>query len=98
MSDLSQGGVNEQSFYVGVSRGTKQVKLYTSDKDSLKKSIMRSTDRLSAGDIANDHNQRMLKQKQRAYHEDLNKKISKERGHGREKTASRGISKDHSRG
>ena len=98
MSDLSQGGVNEQSFYVGVSRGTKQVKLYTSDKDSLKKSIMRSTDRLSAGDIANDHNQRMLKQKQRAYHEDLNKKISKEREHGREKTASRGISKDHSRG
>lgn len=98
MSDLSQGGVNEQSFYVGVSRGTKQVKLYTSDKDSLKKSIVRSTDRLSARDIAKDHQQRLLKRKQRAYHENLTKEINKERVHGREKTPSRGISKDHTRG
>lgn len=41
MSDLSQGGINEKSFLVGVSRGTKEVRIYTSDKDFLKKSITR---------------------------------------------------------
>lgn len=98
MSELSQGGINEQSFYVGVSRGTRQLKLITNDKDSLKKSIMRSTDRLTARDIAKGQQQRLLKRNQQAYHEDLTKKINRKRVYGREKTPSRGVSKNYTRG
>ncbi|GEM_PF-746784 len=95
MSDLSQGGINQKSFLVGVSRGTRAVRVYTSDKDFLKKSITRSADRLSAIDIAEDQ-QRLRKRQQRGYQKELQQKMrSHERLQGREKTPTRSISKDH---
>ena len=94
MSDLSQGGVNEQSFYVGVSRGTRQIKLYTSDKDSLKKSILRSADRMSAGEVAKAAHLKLLMQKQRAYHNELTQEAMNERDK-REHAPSRSIPQDH---
>lgn len=93
MSDLSQGGINEQSFYVGVSRGTKHVAIYCSDKDELKKAIQRSGERQSAREVAQDHQQRLLERKQIAHHKNLNQKPY-ERIQGREKTTQRGISQE----
>ena len=96
MSNLSQGGINDRSFYVGVSRGTKEVSIYCSDKGALKRGIIRSGERLSARDIDKEHRwQQLHARKQRAYHRNLSEKTkSHERIQRQGKTASRGISKE----
>ena len=95
MGGVSHDGVNEQSFYVGISRGTKEISVYCSDKSALKKSIVRSGERLSARDIAKEHRQRLHAQKQQAHYKNLEVRPKyHERIQGREKIATRGISKE----
>lgn len=81
MSDMSFAASNEQQFYVSASRGTHSVKIYTSDKDELKKAIARSGERMSATELADHAKRRELKRRQRAYNQTFHNK-SKE--HGRE--------------
>ncbi|WP_442267619.1 MobF family relaxase [Tenacibaculum sp. ZS6-P6] len=94
MTDMSFGGVNEQSFYVGVSRGKNKIQLYTSDKQELKKAMVRSAQRTTARDIEKEHAQHIHRQKQRDYHQNIHRQkeqydISKQR----DKTIERHISR-----
>ena len=94
MTDTSFGGVNEQTFYVGVSRGKHTIKLYTSDKQELKKAIVRPTERTTARDIEKEHERYIHRQKQHTYHQNIHRKkepydISKQRS----KTTQRHISR-----
>ncbi|MEQ9264179.1 MAG: MobF family relaxase [Balneolaceae bacterium] len=73
MSDTSFAGVNEQAFYVGVSRGRKRINLFTSDKQQLKSAITRSGQQTTAKAVAKDHERRMLERKQRAFQDQLTK-------------------------
>ena len=95
LSEMSYAATNDKSFYVAASRGTKDIALYCDDKTSLKKAIQRSGERLSAGEVARDHNKRQLERKQRDhYHSLTQNKSDHERFQERQKTASRGVSKD----
>ncbi|MBO6516059.1 MAG: relaxase domain-containing protein [Bacteroidia bacterium] len=74
MSTASAGGINEKSFYVGVSRGTERIKIYTDDKDELKKAIVRNSDRTSASELADKaRKERQQRQTRINYHNRLNK-------------------------
>lgn len=64
MSDASLGAVNEQAFYVAVSRARSRIQLYTSNKKELKTAIARSGERATARDIAKQHEQRLMQQRQ----------------------------------
>ncbi|MEQ6117920.1 AAA family ATPase [Reichenbachiella sp. MALMAid0571] len=65
MSDASFGAVNDQAFYVAVSRGRTRINLYTSSKQELKSAIQRSGERTTATQVAEAHKRRLLEQKQR---------------------------------
>ncbi|MDW3210279.1 MAG: MobF family relaxase [Reichenbachiella sp.] len=75
MSEASRGAINDQAFYVAVSRGRSRIQLYTDDKKELKSAIVRSGERKTAREVANEHERRLLEQKQRAHHQSMNKKI-----------------------
>lgn len=93
MTDASFGGVNEQAFYVGVSRGKNKIKLYTSDKKQLKTSIARSGEQTTANEVKKDHERRLLEQKQRAHYQDLNRRKEEHaKSRQRPKEATRDIS------
>ncbi|MFY0689078.1 MAG: relaxase domain-containing protein [Cyclobacteriaceae bacterium] len=98
MSDRSFAAVNEQSLYVAASRGQYNATIYTSSKDDLKRYVARSGVRVSAREVAEGHEQRVLQQKRQAHHRVL---TEKQREHGRiqeqQKTASRSISKEFTR-
>lgn len=51
-SSTSFGASNDKQFYVSISRGIQNCKVYTDDKQALKQAISRSGDRVSAGEIA----------------------------------------------
>ena len=74
LTDASMGAVNEQAFYVSVSRGRSQIKLYTTDKRELKSAIGRSGERTSARELARRHEHRLLQQKQRNHYQSRLKK------------------------
>ena len=74
MSDLSFAATNEQAFYVAASRGTHSVSIYTSDKKELKSAIVKSGERLTAREVADDHERQLLQRKQRAHYYSLTKK------------------------
>ncbi|MBI1183598.1 relaxase domain-containing protein [bacterium] len=80
MSEMSFAASNEQQFYVSVSRGIHSARIYTSDKDELKKAIARSGNRMSATELAEHAKRRQLQIRQRDYNEMLN---SKRNEHGR---------------
>ena len=65
MSDASFGGVNDQAFYVAVSRGRSRINLYTSSKKELETAIQRSGERTTAKEVEQAHNRRLLERKQR---------------------------------
>ena len=96
MSSLSYPATNEKAFYVSSSRGTKAVAIYCDDKAELKKAIQRSGERLTAREVATDHDRRLHERKQREHFHSLTKN---NRNHepikGREKTPSRIVSKEH---
>ena len=80
MSDLSFGGASKEQFYVSVSRGTHKAMIYTSDKTELKKSIHKSSERISAKEIVSLQNEhRQLSRYQRNYHQSLNKDILRQK-------------------
>lgn len=85
-SDVSFSASSQQQFYVSISRGTHSVSVYTSDKNELKKSITRNNERMTAREIADGHERRLLEQKQRTHHRNLNEKIKEhERSKQRQK-------------
>lgn len=75
MSDLSFSAASKEQFYVSASRGTHSIAIYTSSKDDLKKAIAKSSERLTANDIAQGQNIQLLTNKQRNHHRSLNEKI-----------------------
>jgi len=76
MSDASFGGVNDQAFYVAVSRGRSRIQLYTSNKDQLKSAISRSGERTTAREVAREHERRLQEQKQRSHYQTRVKRIT----------------------
>lgn len=92
MSEASLGGVNEQAFYVAVSRGRSRIQLYTSNKDELKSAIQRNAERMSAREIAKAHEQRQHRDRQRAQYQSRTKTM-REHEISRQNKASRHISK-----
>lgn len=99
MSDMSFAATNEAAMYVAASRGTHSVSIYTSDKTELKKAISKSSERMSARDVAKEYDRQLLQHMQQGHHRSLNEKI---REHGQrkqqEKLASRNLSKGLERG
>ena len=71
------GGVSDQSYYVAISRGRSRIRVFTGDKDELKRAIVRSGERTTAKDVAREHERRLLEQKQRTHHKTMNKNIEK---------------------
>ncbi len=78
-SALSFGASNEKQFYVSASRGTERLTIYTDNKEELRKSIVRSGDRMSAGEVAKKHHSRIERQRQAEYYRMLNEKSSKQK-------------------
>nr|WKN34373.1 MobF family relaxase [Tunicatimonas sp. TK19036] len=92
VSDLSFSAASREQFYVSVSRGTHSATIYTSDKDALKTAIAKSSQRITAREIADDAESRMMHQKQQAHLRDLNEKIKGyERPNPRERTPERTV-------
>lgn len=98
MSDLSFAAVSEKTLYVSASRGKYSATIYTSSRDDLRRAVARSGTRVTAREVAQGHEQRLLKQKQQAHHRAMNEKI-KEHGriHRKEKTVARSISQKPAR-
>lgn len=74
-SETSFAASSDQQWYVSVSRGTQSVKIYTSDKDALKKAVMRSGERMSARELEDHHRKQLFHRKQYAQHRSINEKI-----------------------
>jgi ATP-dependent exoDNAse (exonuclease V) alpha subunit len=71
MSDISFMGVSKEQFYVSVSRGTHNAKIYTSDKQELKKLIHKSNERITAKEITyykRNPNQDFLRRQQKEHY------------------------------
>ncbi len=64
---------NERTFYVSVSRGAEEARIYTDNKEELKLVMSKPSDRVHALDIAKDIEQEQLRRKA---HEALNEKIN----------------------
>ena len=62
-SEMSRPAASKQQFYVSVSRGREQVKIYTDDKAALQKAVMKDGRRMTASDIA-DQQRTLRSQKQ----------------------------------
>ncbi len=98
MSDLSFTATDEKAFYVSVSRGTHSVSIYTSDKADLKNAIIKSGERTTAREVADDHQRQLLQQKQRRHHRTLNEKLKEHgRTQQRQKQPTKGIPKEPGR-
>lgn len=82
-SSLSFAASNKNQFYVSVSRGAKEVKLYTDDIKELKNAVNTTTDRKSALELIDSDQQKYLKVK--AY-EELNAKIREQIRESKTKT------------
>lgn len=69
ISDISFMAASKEQFYVSVSRGIENVKIYTSDKQELKKAIHKSNERITAKEISTMHisNLDFLQRQQREY-------------------------------
>lgn len=91
ISDNSFVATNAQTLYVSASRATHSAKLYTSDKGDLKRSIMRSGERMSATDLADDHQRQLLLKKQQRYYKSNEKSRQHEKQQKRDRTPERGI-------
>jgi ATP-dependent exoDNAse (exonuclease V) alpha subunit len=81
MTDRSFAASNAQQFYVSVSRGIHSAKIYTNEKEELKRVINRSVERITAKEIAYGHQARLMREKQKANYQDLNRR---QQDHGRE--------------
>lgn len=97
MSDISQGGINERSFYVAASRGVKDISIYCSDKDMLEKAITRNAERMGAKDFARQaYHDQMFRQIEHSKYQSL-KRGNHEIKKGRTRDASRSISENFAR-
>lgn len=74
MSDKSIAAVNQQQFYVSVSRGIHSARIYTHDKEEMKRAAMRSADRMTAKEVAKGHQERLMREKQISHYQDLNQR------------------------
>lgn len=68
LGSLADPAIHEKSFYVGASRGTQQLKIYTDDKQELKKSIQRNRDAPTALEIQQKHDGKRMEQYRRDYY------------------------------
>lgn len=75
MSDLSFAATNQAALYVAASRGTHGVTLYTSDTQELKKAISKSTERISALEVARSHEKQFRERMQRSHHHTIQQKM-----------------------
>lgn len=71
---LAQGaqsipGTNAQQFYVAASRGRERCLIYCDDKAELKKAIIRSGDRMTAKEVADQHHQRLSRANRLRYYQ-----------------------------
>ncbi len=75
-SALSYPASNEKQFYVSASRGVERISIYTDDKAELKHAILRSGERMSAKEVADQHYQRQ-RQRNRTdyYHSRINQTL-----------------------
>ncbi|MBL7681772.1 MAG: relaxase domain-containing protein [Flavipsychrobacter sp.] len=65
---LSIPGTNMQQFYVAASRGRERCTIYCDDKAELKKAIMRSADRMTAKEVADQHHHRVSRANRLKYY------------------------------
>ena len=68
----SFAATNQKQFYVSTSRGSERLQIYTDNKESLKEAITRSADRMSAGEVADQHYHRQITRYRTNYHNKLN--------------------------
>lgn len=79
MSSNSVGGINEKTFYVGASRGSERITIYTDDKEELRKAIVRNSDRMSASELADKaHKERLQRQARTNYYHEQNKELNRD--------------------
>lgn len=71
-SSMSFSATNEKTFYVGASRATDTIKIFTDDKDALREAVSKSGEQMSARDIANAQVKRRRKFKRQRYYNHLN--------------------------
>lgn len=57
-SSVSLPASSDRQFYVSISRGTETVNLFTDNRENLRDAIKRSSDRLSAQEVNQEHHQR----------------------------------------
>lgn len=77
----SAPAINERTFYVSISRGVKHVQVFTDDKQELKKSILKQSDRMDAIDVAIEAEEQRMRSKE---HEALNQKIREQKSYTHE--------------
>lgn len=93
---LSEGALSsltDQSFYVAITRGRSNLRIFTDSKDQLRKSILRSGERRSADSVAKEHARRTEEHKRINHHQSMNKDIKEyAASRQRQKEAQRDIS------
>lgn len=80
-SSLSFAASNDKQAYVSISRGIKEVSIYTDNKADLKQAIQRSGDRMSATEVAEQAHKREMQRKRQDYYKTQNEQTL---GHGRQ--------------
>jgi hypothetical protein len=63
-SSMTFRAASMEQFYVSVSRGRRNISIYTDDKTSLMEAISKSSQRLSATELVNNHHAEIIKQTQ----------------------------------
>lgn len=80
-STLSFAASNDKQAYVSISRGIKEVSIYTDNKADLKQAIQRSGDRMSATEVAEQAHKREMQRKRQDYYKTQNEQTL---GYGRQ--------------
>jgi conjugative relaxase-like TrwC/TraI family protein len=95
LSEMSAGAINDQAFYVSVSRARSRIQIITDNKDQLKSAIKRSGERMSAHDVEKQHERTLLEKRQRL---DYEKRTKNERDYAVSKQRRTTITRDISEG
>lgn len=82
-SSRSAPAASREQFYVSISRGREQCRIYTDDKRALERVVMRDTARMSARELA-AIDRRQSRRKLRAQEQQHASKTGKNKEHGRE--------------
>ena len=75
MSDLSFAGASKEQIYVSVSRGIRNVRIYTNAKADLKRAIQKGGQRITATEIAEDPRNKQVLQRQQHHRKTLIEKV-----------------------